>query len=258
MRRLFFSHAWAYDEEGRDTHARCRALAHAMGALGWTVWLDEERIVGRIDACMTAGIDEADAVVVCITKAYAHKIDRASRSSHARDACLCEWTYMHARRKTVVPVVFEPCMRGAQDWPGVLALHLGNTLYVDAAADDPRAAARALHAYLRAQSRVLTPRSPLKRLVTHVRPPTRAAPVLLRRGVRSPIRVLQMPRRSSYRVAPEEEEEERSRRLPSLSSSTHTSHATHATHATHTTYTTRLRAYVVARIRGGRVRARKP
>ena len=245
MRRLFFSHAWAYDEEGRDTHARCRALAHAMRALGWTVWLDEERIVGRIDACMTQGIDEADAVVVFLTKAYAHKIDRASRSSHARDACLCEWTYMHARRKTVVPVVFEPCMRDAHDWPGTLVLHLGNTLYVDASHDDPQAAARALDAHLRAQFRAVTPRSPtLKRSNSALRapPPTRAAPVL--RLVRSPVFV----RRASYRVAPAEECLVKPPPPPLMLP------------PSPSTLQLRLRAcrtYLVARIRGGRTRSRK-
>jgi hypothetical protein len=215
---LFLSHAWEPDELKRDTHNRCRALAKELKDLGWSVWLDEERIVGSIDACIAAGVDECTAFVVLLTRAYANKLERASRSSRCREACLCEWTYAHTARKVVVPVVFEPCMRDTSSWPGVVALHLGNTLYVDGVGDDLAVVAAALDSRLRAyasigspsprrRSQVLLPpicgatlrsslaRTPLPSLPPIVTTPRRATSCDLTSGVRH--RVAQFVRRRS-------------------------------------------------------------
>ena len=135
--RLFMSHPWAADELGRDTHARTRSIAAALADLGWAPWLDENEMVGNIDAAMARGIDEADAVVVCLTRKYCEKVAAAASDPRRRDNCLSEWTYANNRKKVLLPVVMEPCMRDPGAWPGgSVAMHFGGSLYADAASDE--------------------------------------------------------------------------------------------------------------------------
>lgn len=136
-KQLFISHTWQPDEEGRDTHQRAKELADEMSALGWSVWFDEVDMANHIEAAMASGIDEADAVIILLTRAYARKINRSARSTTpSNDNCLKEFGYSLLRGKHIVPVVFEESMRYTQDWsPGVVPMRLASMLYVDGTAD---------------------------------------------------------------------------------------------------------------------------
>ena len=66
--RVFVSHAWRPDEQGRSTHARA-AVAAALRATGWSVWFDADDLVTEdLDVAMTRGIEAAGAVLVCIAR----------------------------------------------------------------------------------------------------------------------------------------------------------------------------------------------
>lgn len=132
-KQLFLSHAWGEDELGRDTHARVKVLTAELGCLGWTTWFDENEMVGNIQAAMANGIDDSEVVLVCVTKAYCKKVSAAAENPRERDNCLSEWTYANNRKKILVPIVMEPCLLNPCDWPpGVVAMHFGATMYVDA------------------------------------------------------------------------------------------------------------------------------
>ena len=149
MAQLFLSHAWAVDELGRDNHERVERLLRALERLGWSTWFDENNIGGNMDASVADGIEGADAVIVCLTKKYCEKINDSARSQWRRDWCLKEWTYANTRRKLLLPLIMEPCMKRSKDWPvGMVLLELGSTLCADASSDDIEAAATGVHRLL--------------------------------------------------------------------------------------------------------------
>lgn len=159
-KQLFLSHTWTRDEDGRDTHERVRTLAAKLRGLGWTVWFDETDMQGNVDACMAAGIDDADAIILCLTREYARKVNRNARidGRQSNDNCYKEFSYACTRSKVLVPVVFERAMRSTGTWsPGVLCMRLSSELYVDAT-DDLDAAATTLTTRLRAFG--VTPKRP--------------------------------------------------------------------------------------------------
>lgn len=148
---LFLSHAWGSDEGGRDVHAWVVELDAALRARGVRTWLDEHRLVHDVDACMARGIDECRAVVVVVTRRYCEKVSAAASDPTVYDNCHKEFAYACLRGKPLLPVILEASMRRAQAWPpGVVTMHLGTHLYVDASGDDatPDAAARRLLAHL--------------------------------------------------------------------------------------------------------------
>ena len=135
-KQLFFSHTWLADKLGRDTHSRVYELAKLMERCGWSIWIDEDNMKGNIDAAMASGIDGADAVIVCLTKNYCKKVNETARNPRKRDNCLKEWTYANIRNKLMIPVVMEPELLSLNNWPaGIVSLHFGSTLYVNASMD---------------------------------------------------------------------------------------------------------------------------
>ncbi len=138
-KQLFFSHTWQVDKLGRDTHARVYELAKMMERCGWSIWIDEDNIKGNIDASMATGIDNADAIIVCLTENYCKKVNETARDPRKRDNCLKEWTYANARNKLMIPVVMEPILLSINNWPaGIVSLHFGSTLYIDASTSNLR------------------------------------------------------------------------------------------------------------------------
>ena len=132
-KQLFFSHTWQADKLGRDTHARVYQLAKLMERYGWSIWIDEDNMKGNIDAAMASGIDGADAVIVCLTENYCKKVNETARNPRKRDNCLKEWTYANIRNKLMIPVVMEPELLVLNNWPpGIVSLHFGSTLYINA------------------------------------------------------------------------------------------------------------------------------
>ena len=140
-RRVFLSHAWAPDEQGRDAHARVVQLGRALRALGWDVWLDEEQLLaGHLCTTLARGIEACDCVAVCLTHAYCRKLQAASlQPSCVADNCLREFLLATATRKPVVPVCMEPGLDRPAAWGSVLCMHMGGHVYADASADPPDA-----------------------------------------------------------------------------------------------------------------------
>ena len=136
-RQLFFSHTWQHDKLNRNTHKRVYELAKKLENCGWSIWIDEDNIIGNIDAAMASGIDNAEAIIVCLTESYCLKVNETAKDPRRRDNCLKEWTYANARNKLMIPVVMEPCLSSINDWPpGVVSLYFGSTLYVNATNDN--------------------------------------------------------------------------------------------------------------------------
>uniref|UniRef100_A0A6C0AXI9 TIR domain-containing protein n=1 Tax=viral metagenome TaxID=1070528 RepID=A0A6C0AXI9_9ZZZZ len=131
-RQLFFSHTWKKDRLDRDNHLRVYELAQNLQRCGWSIWIDEENLMGNIDAGMASGIDNADAVIICLTEEYCKKVNESAMNPRKRDNCLKEWTYANARNKLMIPVVMEPILLDINNWPpGIISLYLGSTLYVN-------------------------------------------------------------------------------------------------------------------------------
>ena len=147
LKQLFLSHTWKPDEEGRDTHSRAKQLAKVLTSIGWSVWLDETDMKNNTDASMASGIDNAQAVIMLVTREYAHKINHSARHTN-NDNCLKEFGYALFREKFVVPVVFERSMLDQGTWsPGVFSMRLSSFLYIDGS-DDVVTAALRIHDHL--------------------------------------------------------------------------------------------------------------
>jgi hypothetical protein len=131
-RQLFFSHTWQKDNLNRNNHKRVYELAKKLEKCGWTIWIDEELMIGNIDAAMATGIDNAEAIIVCLTENYCLKVNETAKNPHKRDNCLKEWTYANMRNKLMIPVVMEPKLLSMNNWPpGVVSLYFGSTLYIN-------------------------------------------------------------------------------------------------------------------------------
>ena len=132
-KQLFFSHTWRDDDLGRDTHERVYQLVKILRNMGWTTWFDEEDMNNNIDSAMARGIDNADAIIVCLTKQYILKVNNAANNPRIRDNCFKEWNYSNNRFKLIIPVIMEPSLLNTNNWPpGVVSLYLSNNLYVNA------------------------------------------------------------------------------------------------------------------------------
>ena len=136
--RVFLSHAWAPDDEGRDTHARAVRFAHHLKRAGLRVWIDDDQIhSGHVDATIADGIEGCPVFVALITRAYCNKVQHGLRERVAHDSCAKEWSCAVVRRRQIVPVIFEPSMRDVAAWPGgVVSLQVGGFLHVDASRDE--------------------------------------------------------------------------------------------------------------------------
>lgn len=140
-RNLFLSHAWATDTHGRNTHERVRQLKDELRRYGYTVFFDEDRIFlgSNIDAAISEGIKQADAVIVCLTRAYIDKVNSQKRT----DYCSLEFNMAQRCGKAVLPLVFERELLDKSTWKtGVLTMYLGGTLYLDATGDMKLVAAK--------------------------------------------------------------------------------------------------------------------
>ena len=138
MKDIFLSHTWKLDEDGRNTHSRVRNLSNALTDRGWSTWFDEKDLCsGNIDVAMANGIEQSRVFLVCITKKYIEKVNYGLSNMAHRDNCAKEWSCAMARRKIMIPVILEPSMLDTLDWPsGVVPLHLGTCLFIDATGDD--------------------------------------------------------------------------------------------------------------------------
>lgn len=146
--QLFFSHTWKTDTLGRNNHMRVTNFARELRErYGWSVWIDEEQLrKGNIDAIMADGVDACDVFVACITKEYCTKVHAGLTANLTNnDNCAKEWNCAIAGQKIMIPLVLEPLQR----WPhGVVTLHLGRCMYVDACSDNVQNAVHNLNEML--------------------------------------------------------------------------------------------------------------
>jgi len=129
-KQLFFSHTWKYDNKDRDNHERVKNISQLMKKHGWTVWLDEDEMIGNIDACMVNGIRNCECVIACLTVKYIDKINHASNNTSIRDNCFKEWTYSNSINKPIIPVIMESDVLTCEG-KGILDMYFGNMLYLD-------------------------------------------------------------------------------------------------------------------------------
>lgn len=136
-KQIFFSHTWKKDNQDRDNHQRVYELARKIRQYGWSTWIDQDDMKGNIDAAMANGIDNAEAIIICLTESYLKKINESAEDPRQRDNCLKEWTYANIQKKLLVPVIMESSLYDISKWPkGVVSLYLGSTLYIDGSSDD--------------------------------------------------------------------------------------------------------------------------
>lgn len=130
---VFLSHDWGKDEEGRANHDRVARINAGLQALGLVTWFDSERMEGDIVKMMCNGIENASVIAVFVTKNYIDKVN----SDNGNDNCQQEFMYAKARKspKLMLPIVMEKGCRKTSDWIGPVCMTLGNTLYIDCAAD---------------------------------------------------------------------------------------------------------------------------
>ena len=126
---LFFSHDWGLNN---TNHIKVSNIVRDLKNKNYTCWLDEENLMGNIDAAMADGIDNSQAIVICITNNYCNKINNTSRNMNKRDNCLKEWTYANARNKLLIPIIMEKDMLNINNWPpGIVSMYLGSLFYID-------------------------------------------------------------------------------------------------------------------------------
>ena len=131
---FFFSHDWGLDN---INHIKVCNIVKKLKIKGYTSWLDEENMRGNIDAAMADGIDNSQAIIICITKNYCNKINNTSRNMNKRDNCLKEWTYANARNKLLIPIIMEKTMLNINNWPpGIVSMYLGSVFYIDFTNDE--------------------------------------------------------------------------------------------------------------------------
>lgn len=132
--RVFLSHTWQPDTSGRDTHQRVKQLNDALCRRGTlTTWFDETDMHGNITLAMCNGIDQCDAVVVCITRAY---IDKCN--AYENNNCLLELNYAYERKgpTQLIPIVMEACCLNTRTWNGPVGAYLNKLKYLSFVTDD--------------------------------------------------------------------------------------------------------------------------
>jgi hypothetical protein len=133
MTNLFMSHSWAPDENGRCNHERVKKLSTELKKCGWTVWLDEENLHlgSNIDFEMANGIQNADAICVCITQSYVEKVNAQNNN------CSKEWNLTQSLSKKIIPLIMEQKMLNTKNWPkGIMSMYMMNVLYLDCSSND--------------------------------------------------------------------------------------------------------------------------
>lgn len=149
-RQLFFSHSWKNDNLGRSNHIRVYKMANILKNLGYTIWIDEDDMIGDIDYAMFSGIENSSIIMVCLSESYFKKISYASRNPHSRDNCYKEWTYSNAREKMMLPVIMEPSLKNIAKWPpSVISLYFASQLYIDCTNNDLHLNANNIVKYLK-------------------------------------------------------------------------------------------------------------
>ena len=154
--KAFLSHDWGKDAKN---HADVARIANLLRASHVDVWLDVTHLKGCILTAMARGIDNADVVVVFVTRNYVEKVASGGPSDNVRR----EFTYAasHCPHK-LLPIRFDAQL--PRTWGGPVGLQLGSCMYTEALGTDDRRASLILNAL----------RQHCTDLVAHEKQPTNA------------------------------------------------------------------------------------
>ena len=131
--RVFLSHAWKKDTQGRDTHRRVKKINDLLANSGKVfTWFDENQLEGHIIQSITKGIDTCDLIIVFITRAY---IDKCANEQN--DNCKLELDYSFERKDAskIIPVIMEQDCLDTKTWNGPVGAYLNKKLYIDFSKD---------------------------------------------------------------------------------------------------------------------------
>ena len=131
--RVYLSHTWATDTEGRDTHARMEKLHKALVCSSQVdSWFDNEQMQGDVTDTMCEGIDGCDIVIVCITRAFIDKCRQKTNSN-----CKLELHYAYERKGAakLLPIVLESNCLDTRTWNGPLGMYLNKRFYIACTTD---------------------------------------------------------------------------------------------------------------------------
>ena len=71
---IFVTYDLGYStHENRKGHDFVKRICQALEARGFTIWLDTDRMLGRVETQLTAAIDNCQLVLVLVTKSYIEK-----------------------------------------------------------------------------------------------------------------------------------------------------------------------------------------
>jgi len=134
---LFLGHNWGAPPAYANHH-HVMALASALQRLGLIVWIDGERLSGKILAQITSGVEDSVVFVACVTPTYLEKIKAASRDGADNDWCEQEFSYAHdvLGVSHMIATVTDPAALNPKQWVGPVRFVLGGALFVDASSSD--------------------------------------------------------------------------------------------------------------------------
>ena len=128
---IFISHAWGNDSLKRNNHERSKEIANYLIKKNYNVWFDEYDIYGNIDNSIMKGINNAKIIIICLTKRYCDKINKAVNNNFLNDNCYKEWSYCLFKKKIIIPIVMDIEMRDIYLQDGIVQMYLNNTIYID-------------------------------------------------------------------------------------------------------------------------------
>tara|TARA_B100000927_G_scaffold285483_1_gene275630 strand:+ start:255 stop:989 length:735 start_codon:yes stop_codon:yes gene_type:complete len=136
-KEIFLSHAWGKDNLDRDNHLRVKQLSKVLEEQGYSVWLDENNMIGNIDNSIMKGINNCKVVIICLTENYCNKINTCVYENLSNDNCYKEWNYCLFKQKKIIPLIMEPKMHDIflrKD--GVIQMYLNNQMYINYSNDE--------------------------------------------------------------------------------------------------------------------------
>ena len=129
---IFLSHAWGLDELGRDNHLRVKNLYKLLTEKGYSVWFDENNMIGNIDNAIIKGISNTKVVILCLTETYCNKINKCVYENLPMDNCYKEWNFCLFKQKKIIPLIMEPKMQNVfLNNDGVIQMYLNNHMFIN-------------------------------------------------------------------------------------------------------------------------------
>lgn len=129
---IFLSHAWGTDNNNRNNHTRVKNLSIQLQNRGYSVWLDENDLLGNIDNAIMKGITNSTVVLVCLTEKYCNKINNSVYHTSPNDNCYKEWNFCLFKQKKIIPVIMERKMEEVLlKNDGVIQMYLNNVMFIN-------------------------------------------------------------------------------------------------------------------------------